>query len=203
MNTQVKNPSILRTMQNKLSTTMKRYSFPAIALHWLSAIALFTAFGLALYMDDLPRSSMQKLVAMNWHKWAGTTVLFLTVLRLVWRFIKRPPALPESIVNAMPSWQRMAHHGTHHLMYALLVIVPLSGWLYSSAAGFPIVWFGVLQLPDLVGRNPELAQMIKPIHEPAAYTLIFLIALHVAAAVKHQWFDKDHLIERMLPGRSD
>lgn len=177
-----------------------RYGLTAIALHWLLAAALVGIFVVGLYMTNLP-FSVQRLKLYNWHKWAGVTILALSVLRLVWRITHRPPALPAAMASAMPRWQHLAHHGTHHLMYALFFIVPLVGWAYSSAAGFPIVWFGVLPLPSFMPVSPELAAAIKPWHQITAYALAALVVLHVAAVIKHQFIDRDGLIGRMLPGR--
>ena len=177
-----------------------RYSGTAIALHWILAAALVGIFCVGLYMTSLP-FSVQRLKLYNWHKWAGVTILALSALRLLWRLARRPPALPAAVAAGMPRWQHVAHHGTHHLMYALFFIVPLVGWAYSSAAGFPIVWFGVLPLPSFVPVNPELAAAIKPWHEITAYALAALVVLHVAAVAKHQLIDRDGLLWRMLPGR--
>lgn len=177
-----------------------RYGPTAIALHWLLAAALVGIFVVGLYMTSLP-FSVQRLKLYNWHKWAGVTILALSMLRLVWRITHRPPALPAAMASAMPRWQHIAYHGTHHLMYALFFIVPLVGWAYSSAAGFPIVWFGVLPLPSFMPVSPELAAAIKPWHQITAYALAALVVLHVAAVVKHQLIDRDGLIWRMLPGR--
>jgi cytochrome b561 len=177
-----------------------RYSLTAIVLHWVLALAILGLFGVGLYMTDLPFSPA-RLKLYNWHKWAGVTILMLSALRLLWRLTHRPPALPDPIVDAMPVWQRWAHHGTHHALYALFFLVPLIGWAYSSAAGFPIVVFGVLPLPDFVPVDKALAEMIKPLHELSAFALVGLAGLHMAAALKHQWIDKDGLLQRMLPGR--
>lgn len=177
----------------------QRYSATAIALHWLLAVALVAMFAAGLYMTSLPFSPA-RLKLYNWHKWAGMTVLSLSLLRLLWRLTHRPPPLPAQVAAAMPRWQHLAHHGTHHLLYALFFIVPLVGWAYSSAAGFPIVWFGLLQLPDFMPASPALAELIKPWHQITAYALAALVVLHVAAALKHQWVDRDGLLARMLPG---
>lgn len=177
-----------------------RYSATAIWLHWLLAVAIVSAFGVGLYVEGLPFSP-QKLKLINWHKWAGVTILALSALRLLWRLTHRPPALPAKVSLGMPGWQVSAYHATHHLMYALFFIVPLAGWAYSSAKGFPIVWFGVLPLPDLVGKDEALAHTLKEAHELAAFALMALVALHVAAALKHHLIDRDGLLERMRPGR--
>ena len=182
------------------SLSTQRYSTLAIALHWLLALALLGMFIVGSYMADLPFSP-QRLQLYNWHKWAGVTILALSVFRLVWRLTHRPPELPESVEAAMPSWQLKAYHATHVALYALFFIVPLMGWAYSSAAGFPIVWFGQIPLPDLLPVNKEFAELIKPLHEISAFALVGLAGLHIAAALKHQLIDRDGLLQRMLPGR--
>ena len=176
--------------------TSTRYTLTAIALHWLLALAIVGAFAVGLYMADLPLSP-QKLKLYNWHKWAGVTILSLSAARLLWRLAHKPPADPP-----MPDWQKRAAHGTHLALYLLFFAVPLVGWAYSSAAGFPIVWFGVLPLPDFVPVDKALAEAIKPWHGYLAWALAVLVTMHVAAAFKHQFIDRDGLIGRMWPGRA-
>jgi cytochrome b561 len=178
-----------------------RYTTTAIALHWLLAVALIGLFGVGVYMTDLPISP-QRLKLYNWHKWAGICILALSAVRLAWRLGHRPPALPQPIAAAMPVWQMRAYQATHHLLYLLFFAVPLIGWAYSSAAGFPVVLFGVLPLPDFVPVGKALAEAIKPWHEISAMALAALALLHVAAALKHGLVDHDGLLGRMLPGRT-
>jgi cytochrome b561 len=178
-----------------------RYCGVAIALHWLLALTIVGLLSLGFYMTDLPFSPW-RLKLYNWHKWAGITFLVLSAGRLLWRLTHRPPALPVAISQAMPVWQTRAYHATHHLLYLLFFVVPLLGWAYSSAAGFPIVWFGQITLPDLLGADKALAQLIKPWHKLSALALLGLAALHVAAALKHHWIDRDGLLLRMMPRRS-
>jgi len=179
----------------------RRYHGFAMALHWLLAIALVGIFCVGLYMADLPFSPL-RLKLYNWHKWAGVSFLLLSLVRLIWRLTHRPPNLPQAVTLAMPVWQIRGYHATHGLLYALFFIVPLVGWTYSSAAGFPIVLFGVLPLPDFVPVSKSLAALIKPWHEASAFMLIGLVVLHVAAALKHHWIDRDGLLQRMLPSQA-
>lgn len=176
-------------------TAAPRYSSPAIALHWLLALMLLGSFSMGVYMADLPVSPT-RLKLYSWHKWAGVTILALSFVRLAWRISHRPP--PDV---AMPAWQARLAHATHHLLYALFFIVPLVGWAYSSAAGFPIVWFGVLPLPDFVPVDKALAEALKPWHGWLAKAMAALVLLHVAGALKHQFIDRDDLIGRMRPAR--
>lgn len=173
-----------------------RYTLPAMAFHWLLAVAIVGSFSVGLFMADLPLSP-QKLKLFNWHKWGGTTILALSALRLLWRLTHRPPPDPP-----MPAWQQGAAHATHLALYLLFFAVPLVGWAYSSAAGFPIVWFGILPLPDFVPVDKALAESIKPWHGRLAWVLAVLVVLHVAAALKHQFVDRDGLINRMWPARA-
>ena len=184
-------------MHTKTASTT--YSRTAIALHWILAIALTAMFGVGLYMADLPFSP-QRLKLYNWHKWAGVMILLVSAVRLLWRLTHMPPPLPVKVHAAMPAWQRFAYQATHGGLYALFFIVPLVGWAYTSAAGFPIVLFGVLPLPDFVPADKALAALIKPWHEITAFVLAGLAVLHIAAALKHHWIDRDGLLRRMVPG---
>jgi cytochrome b561 len=168
----------------------------SVALHWLLGLVLVGLFAVGIYMSDLPFSP-QRLKLYNWHKWAGVLVLTLSFVRLVWRLTHRPPALPASVVQRMPAWQRVAHHATHAGLYVLFFATPVLGWAYSSAAGFPIVLFGQLPLPDFVPVSETLAEAIKPLHKFSALAMAALVVLHVAAALKHQLIDRDGLLRRM------
>ncbi len=172
-----------------------RYNPVSMALHWLLALLILGSLGVGLYMTSLPFSPT-RLRLYNWHKWAGMVILTLSAARLLWRLRYPPPAdLP------MPAWQSRAAHSAHLALYILFFAVPLSGWAYSSAAGFPIVLFGVVPLPDWVAVNRELADNLKPLHHWLAYSLGGVVSLHVAAALKHHLIDRDTLLQRMLPSR--
>lgn len=155
------------------------------------------SFGVGLYMVSLTMSPT-RIKLYNWHKWAGVAILTIAALRLLWRLTHSPPPLPAN----MPQWQTSIAKVTHLLLYGLFFAVPLTGWAYSSAAGFPIVWFGVIPLPDFVPKDRELAEFLKPFHWMAAYALASLVALHVLGVIKHLVMDDDNLLSRMLPPMS-
>ena len=180
-----------------MSNTPERYTLTAITLHWLLAFALLGSFALGTYMADLPLSPTQ-LRLYNGHKWAGTTILALSLVRLAWRLTHRPPP-----ALAMPAWQQRLAGGVHATMYGLFIAVPLSGWAYSSAAGFPLVWFGVLPLPDFVAPDKALAEAIKALHGLGANLLAALVLLHIAAALEHHFVRRNALLARMGLGRGE
>ncbi len=170
-----------------------RYTATAILLHWLIGLALLCMLALGFYMQSLPLSP-EKLKLFSWHKWAGVTIFLLVCFRLAWRLSHRPPALPAS----MPPWARLAAHAVHWLLYGLMLAIPLSGWLMSSAQGFQTVWFGVIPLPDLLPRDREMGKLLTQVHVFLNWTLIACISLHVLAVLKHQFLDRDDLLSRML-----
>lgn len=173
--------------------TSMRYTSTAITFHWLIAIAIVANFALGVTMSDMPRSP-QKLQFVSWHKWAGITLLGLVALRLLWRaFAERPPLLPS------PVWQRRAAKLIHFLLYVLMFAVPISGWLMSSAGGFPVVYLGLFPLPDLVVKDRQLFDALKDVHEILNYTLLGLVILHVLAVLKHQFVERDATLARMVP----
>jgi cytochrome b561 len=174
-----------------------RYTTTAIALHWLMAVLILGSFGVGLYMADLPLSPT-KLQIYSWHKWAGVTAFLLVLLRLVWRATHRPPPLP----TAMPYWQQLAAHAGHGLLYMLMIAIPLSGWLMSSAKGFQTVYFGVLPIPDLLAKNKELGDLLKEVHETLNFLMIAVVVGHVGAALKHHFIDRDDILTRMAPHHS-
>jgi len=174
----------------------ERYSYTAMGLHWLLALALLCTFCVGLYMADL-KLSLLRIRLFNWHKWAGISILLLSGLRLAWRWSHRPPPVPAQ----MDRLKKLAAEWVHRLLYLFFFLVPLAGWAYSNAAGFPVVWFGQLPLPDLVGKNKELADILQDVHAALAFGLAGLAVLHVGAALHHHFILRDGLITRMLPLR--
>lgn len=174
---------------------MHRYTTAAIVLHWLIALLIIGTFTLGLVMTDIPGLTPAKLRYFSWHKWAGVTVLLLAALRLLWRLGNRPPAYADEL----PAWQRGASRGLHLLLYVLMFAVPLSGYFYSLASNVPVVYFGLFQLPVLIGPDPALKAVLKDVHYWLNMLLALLVGLHVAAALKHWLVDRDRVMQRMLP----
>jgi cytochrome b561 len=174
----------------------ERYTGTAIGLHWIIALAIAATFVLGLTMTDLPFSPT-KLRLYSWHKWAGVTIFLLVIIRLGWRLTHPAPPLPAT----MPGPLRLAATATHWLLYALMLAIPLSGWLMSSAKGFQTVWLGILPLPDLLAKDEALGHILEAAHEALNFTLLALVVLHTAAAFKHHLIDRDTVLTRMLPHR--
>ncbi len=170
------------------------YTTVAKSLHWLMAALLLGLLGLGFYMADLPLSP-DKLQLYAWHKWVGVTVFALLWLRLAWRITHRPPPYPASMSRVL---QRVAHIG-HWALYGLMLAIPLTGWLMSSAKGFQTVWWGLWPIPDLLGKDKALGHSLQELHEALNWLLLVLIGGHAAAALKHHWIDRDDILQRMLP----
>ncbi len=172
-----------------------RYTKTAMVFHWVIAVLIVGAFVLGLIMTDIPGFSPTKLKYYSWHKWAGVTVLALAALRLLWRLLHPAPGYPAS----MQSWEKAAAHHLHLLLYVLMFAVPVSGYFYTLAAGVPVVYFGVLPLPVLIDVDPALKVVLKAVHYWLTMGLAALVAVHVAAALKHAIINRDRVLQRMLP----
>ena len=170
------------------------YTAVAKLFHWGMALVIVGLLALGFVMTGLPLSP-EKLQYYAWHKWAGVSIFMLVWLRLALRLLNPPPTYPDSM---SPLLQRLAHGG-HALLYGLMILIPLSGWLLSSAKGVQTVWFGVLPLPDLLEKDKAMGRMLHEVHEVLNFVLLFLLAGHVAAALKHHWMDRDDILKRMLP----
>jgi cytochrome b561 len=170
-----------------------RYGGVAIALHWLTVVLVVANLTLGVSMVPLPLSP-RKLQWYAWHKWIGITVFIVTCLRLAWRKSHRPPPLVP-----MPDWQRRVADTSHLLLYTLLTLIPISGWLYSSSTGVQVVYLGLFPLPDLVPKDRTLATILKWTHYGLNSTLFALVVVHALAALKHHFIDRDGTLTRMLP----
>lgn len=174
---------------------MQKYSLISRLLHWLVAgliVSQYVLAELSEYAEDNEEIVKQLGLLAN-HKSIGMTIVMLAVLRLLWRIFNKPPALP----SAMPVWQQRASGLAHCSLYGLIFAIPISGWLMSSATAYSVSWFNLFVFPDLVGPSESLAGRLHDVHELLAKLMFVLALVHIAAALKHHFIDKDQVLTRM------
>jgi len=165
-------------------------------LHWTIALLVVAIATIGLLMTEMPNTP-RKVEIYAIHKSLGLTILALVVLRLAWRvYAGRPQP-----VAGMPRWQQRTATFTHAGLYALLFAMPLSGWLFNSAAGYPLQWFGMFNLPALAGEERGLRDLAGDLHEAGFWLLLTLVIAHAGAALYHHIFLHDATLTRMLPRR--
>lgn len=172
------------------------YGLVAQLLHWLIVAGVLLQFVWAWRIDEAG-SVRQEFALVNQHKSIGMTILGLVLLRLVWRAFNRPPPLPEE----RPRWERAVASATHWVLYGLILAMPLSGWVYTSAAGYGAEFFGLVEIPDLVGSSERLEEAFEEVHETLAGVLAGVALLHAAAALRHHFVLRDDVLRRMVPFR--
>lgn len=177
-----------------IRNTSDRYGLLAILLHWTIAVLIIGMLCLGLYMTDLPVSPL-KLKLYGLHKAFGVLVLMLALIRIMWSLSNMTPQLS----SYLPTWQKLAARSVHFAFYIFMLLMPITGWLMSSAAGFPVSFFGLFTLPDLIAHNEKLRVIFAEIHEFSAFALIAAIVAHVGATVQHYVIYKENVIKRMWP----
>lgn len=185
----------------QLRNTRSGYGLIAILFHWMMALLIIGLFVFGKYMTGLDPMAPDTFALYQLHKSLGFLVLALVLARLAWRLANPSPALPET----MPGFERLAAHLGHAGLYALMLAIPLSGWLMVSASpwGIPTVVFDMLPVPHLpvpeaLGSTAEAENTLKGLHELLANGLLFLVVLHVAAALKHHFLNRDDVLRRMV-----
>jgi cytochrome b561 len=170
----------------------QRYTAVARWLHWIIALLVIWNVLSGIGHEALPRE--QRIVVMGLHISSGLTILVLSIARITWRLTHRPPPLPAG----MASWQTGLAHGLHWLFYALIILLPLSGWAMVSEGPFPIRWFSLFVVPKLgVSEGDPILEIAEEGHEIGGLLMLPLILLHVGAALWHQFSLKDNLLARM------
>lgn len=190
-----------------------RYTKTAVILHWLIAIFIFGMFALGWYMSDLPKEAPKAMAYdlfdwgiytwklseptaprsfyFNLHKSIGITIMALIIIRILWRITHRPPAL----LSSYKAWERKLATGAHHLLYLLMVALPVSGIIMATYSKYGIKWFG---MPFIKGLdNNPLREIYKEAHEVIGIIILVVIGLHVAGALKHKFIDKDDTLKRI------
>ena len=166
----------------------------AQTLHWLIVLLVLCQFVVGFYAKPLP-VGIERLKMLTLHKSVGITVFALVILRLLWRLYSPAPKLPAG----MKSFERFGAHASHFMLYALLLVLPVLGWLTSNASNLTVRWFFTFNLPNLTSADPWLAKLTKNLHDLGAWLLLALVCLHIAAAFWHELVRKDGVLRRMLP----
>jgi len=182
--------------------TRTRYDGVAIAIHWLTALAISAQLVMGWTMTSLQPGSYLQFSLYQWHKSVGITILALSILRLVWRLLHKPPPLPAT----MPVWEMQVAKAAHAFLYALLILLPLTGWAVVSASplNIPTVLYGILPLPHLpvlsdLADKRAAESVLTLVHEIGGWILVILLAGHVGAALRHHFVIHDGILARMLP----
>lgn len=172
-----------------------RYTVPAQALHWLIAGLIASQYILAKFAEHAEDANLlaRQLALLANHKSVGITILGLAVLRVSWRVFHSPPSLPAN----MARWQAIASHASHLSIYLLIFIIPVSGWLMSSASAYSVSWFNLITLPDMISPDPDAKHRFLEIHEFLVKVLFVIVLIHIGAAFKHHLIDKDDILKRM------
>ncbi|MEL6567273.1 MAG: cytochrome b/b6 domain-containing protein [Pseudomonadota bacterium] len=185
------------------SNPSHRYTSVAIALHWVIALAILSLIPGGWFMTDLPNDHVLKEGLYQLHKSVGITILILTLARIIWRVMNPPPA----DASGLTGWEKTASHAAHYAFYALMLALPLTGWLYVSTAydfDIPTVLYGIVSWPDLpfVGflANESGHGAVEFVHSKLAWLALALVAVHVAGALKHEFGPEEGVLKRMIPG---
>lgn len=172
-----------------------RYGVIAQVFHWLIVMLIIVQYQMGKIAEDLA-PGLDKLIMMSRHKSLGITILLLAMLRIIWRFANPKPAPMQQLHPLL----KMAGSATHLALYGLLVLLPLTGWLASSAANSPVAWWGLVTLPELMAPSEAGFEFIGGLHETLTRVLLVIAIIHVLAALAHHFVLKDKILRRMLPG---
>ncbi|MGY0633856.1 cytochrome b [Luteimonas sp. A478] len=177
-----------------LRNSEHRWGFVSQLMHWGILVLLVWLAWLGLTMVDMePSPAMIEAYAL--HKSLGLTLLVLVATRLAWRLFAGSP----KVLSGTPVWQARVADVTHIALYVLMFAIPLSGWLFNSASGYPLQWFKLFNLPAIAGRDMELAELAKQVHVAGFWLLLLLVAAHAGAALYHHFIQRDDTLRRMLP----
>lgn len=180
-----------------LTNDAHHYGLISKLLHWLIALMILTLIAVGIYMTGLDKEDPTRGQIYSLHKAFGVTVLGLAVLRILWVRLSQPPELPAGLQD----WEKTLSKLVKGLMYLLMLAVPLAGYLLSNSAGKPVSYFGLFELPAVVGKNSDWAEVFGEVHEIFAFVLLGLVGLHLAGALKHRFLDKRpdvDVLKRML-----
>jgi cytochrome b561 len=168
-----------------LANSENRYGAVSRAIHGIMLLLIFGMIGVGIYMADLDKADEMRKVLFGMHTSTGVLVLLLAVIRLVWLKVSPPPKLPAALEN----WEKALTTVVKSLMYLLMLLIPIAGILIVNTNGDAIDFYGLFELPMLTGENEGLHELMEEVHEVLAFSLLFLVVLHVAGALKHRYID--------------
>jgi cytochrome b561 len=180
-----------------LTNSVDRYGLVSRFLHWAMALLILTMIGVGAYMTDLAREDPLRAQLYTLHKETGVTLLGLAVIRILWILIARAPVMPA----ALQRWEVVLAKSTVGLLYLLMLATPIAGFLMTNATGKPVSYFGLFDLPLLIGENHDVHEILEEVHGFLAFTILALVGLHVLGALKHRFIDADpkaDVLKRML-----
>jgi cytochrome b561 len=173
-----------------------RYTGVAQGLHWVTTLLIAAILPLAWVMTSVAKDNPNRDALFMWHKSIGITIFLLVVARLTWRATHPAPALPSSMAH----WEAILAKLSHWLLYVVLVVMPVSGYIMSAAGGHAVSFFGLVNLPALA-ENKDLSKLAQQVHLATQWAVYVLVALHIIATVWHITMRRDGLLERMLPAQ--
>lgn len=180
-----------------LTNSANRYGLVSRFLHWVMALLILAMIGLGAYMADLDKEDPLRAQLFSLHKEIGVTILALAVVRILWALAARQPVMPA----VLQRWEVILAKSTVGLLYLLMLATPIAGYLMTNTAGKPISYFGLFDMPALMGENHDLHETLEEVHEFLAFSILTLVGLHVAGALKHRFIDKNpeaDVLKRML-----
>ena len=178
-------------------TTPQKYTNISILLHWLMALLILILFCLGWYMEDLPKGSDERSYFFALHKSIGLTVFLILLVRVVWALTHRAPPMPLSLTK----WQRIVATTTHHSLYLLMFLQPLTGYLSSSFSGYKTKFWNIITLPQWAEKNKEMNELLTEVHEISSILLATCIVLHILGAFSYLFLRHENVLSRMLPGK--
>jgi len=180
-----------------LTNSAERYGAVSRLLHWLMALLILAMIGIGAYMTDLDKEDPLRAQLFTLHKEIGVTILALAVIRILWILVSRPPVMPATLQR----WEVVLAKSTVGLLYLLMLATPIAGYLLTNTGGKPISYFGLFDLPSLMAKNHDLHETLEEVHQFLAFSILALVGLHFAGALKHRFLDKDpeaDVLKRML-----
>jgi len=174
---------------------VERYTRTAMVLHWLLAAAILGQIAFGWYLQSVPRKTPDLTIYVNYHKSTGIVIGLLILARLAWRLTHKPPPLPAS----MPTWERRTARANHLLLYGCMIVMPLAGYIASNYSKFGVKFFNRFTLPPWGVDDRAVYAFFNGLHVATSYLFVALIALHIAAAIKHAAAPRHGVLRRMLP----